>query len=259
MTGNYSAATAERRRGWSTRGSLTMLQGRRWIPRRSRWRSSIIRRTGVPDYCECSRLLRPVRRQQPGTAGIRPQAAGGQSTLARRIMDVPPPRPDPGRNRGRRADGGRAQKFAVSSSGMRSASSAAETSATPTRVRRRRFQGSAWCACCGRTVSERPSSRAAQRGGSTTTSSDSRPSADGLVAIGPPSALHANRASTAARARTARLSESRSTSPTRRADAVIDVTCRPPGVKLWVFFQDRLRPAIARLKRMVDDGELGRP
>ena len=45
---------------------------------------------------------------------------------------------------------------------------------------------------------------------------------------------------------------------TGRADALIDA-CAAAGVKLGVFFQDRLRPAVAEIKRMLDDGELGKP
>ena len=54
------------------------------------------------------------------------------------------------------------------------------------------------------------------------------------------------------------LSKSRSTSPPQRADALIEA-CAAAGVKLGVFFQDRLRPAVAEIKTHVDDGELGTP
>jgi predicted dehydrogenase len=79
-----------------------------------------------------------------------------------------------------------------------------------------------------------------------------------IVAIGSPSALHAEQGIAAARQGLHVLSEKPLDITTRRADALIDA-CAAAGVKLGVFFQDRLRPAAARLKRMVDDGELGKP
>ena len=45
---------------------------------------------------------------------------------------------------------------------------------------------------------------------------------------------------------------------TERADALIEA-CAAAGVKLGVFFQDRLRPAVVEIKRMLDAGELGTP
>jgi predicted dehydrogenase len=44
---------------------------------------------------------------------------------------------------------------------------------------------------------------------------------------------------------------------TKRADELIEA-CKAAGVKLGVFFQDRLRPAMVELKRLVDDGALGK-
>ena len=79
-----------------------------------------------------------------------------------------------------------------------------------------------------------------------------------IVAIGSPSALHAEQGIAAARRGLHVLSEKPLDVTTRRADELIDA-CTAAGVKLGVFFQDRLRPAVARLKRMVDDGELGKP
>ena len=79
-----------------------------------------------------------------------------------------------------------------------------------------------------------------------------------IVAIGSPSSLHAEQGIAAARRGLHVLSEKPLDITTKRADALIDA-CREAGVKLGVFFQDRLRPALAELKRMVDDGELGKP
>ena len=53
-------------------------------------------------------------------------------------------------------------------------------------------------------------------------------------------------------------SKSRSTSTTARADALIAATDRA-GVKLGVFFQDRLKPDVVKMKAMVDAGVAGRP
>ena len=79
-----------------------------------------------------------------------------------------------------------------------------------------------------------------------------------IVAIGSPSGLHAEQGIAAARRGLHVLSEKPLDITTRRADELIDA-CAAAGVKLGVFFQDRLRPAVARIKRMLDDGELGKP
>jgi UDP-N-acetyl-2-amino-2-deoxyglucuronate dehydrogenase len=79
-----------------------------------------------------------------------------------------------------------------------------------------------------------------------------------IVAIGSPSGLHAEQGIAAARRGLHVLSEKPLDITTRRADELIDA-CAAAGVKLGVFFQDRLRPDVARIKRMVDDGELGKP
>ena len=79
-----------------------------------------------------------------------------------------------------------------------------------------------------------------------------------IVAIGSPSGLHAEQGIAAARRGLHVLSEKPLDITTRRADELIDA-CRAAGVKLGVFFQDRLRPDVARIKRMLDDGELGKP
>lgn len=79
-----------------------------------------------------------------------------------------------------------------------------------------------------------------------------------IVAIGSPSGLHAEQGIAAARRGLHVLSEKPLDITTRRADELIDA-CAAAGVKLGVFFQDRLRPDVARIKRMIDDGELGKP
>jgi UDP-N-acetyl-2-amino-2-deoxyglucuronate dehydrogenase len=79
-----------------------------------------------------------------------------------------------------------------------------------------------------------------------------------IVAIGSPSGLHAEQGIAAARRGLHVLSEKPLDITTRRADELIDA-CAAAGVKLGVFFQDRLRPDVARIKRMLDDGEMGKP
>lgn len=79
-----------------------------------------------------------------------------------------------------------------------------------------------------------------------------------IVAIGSPSALHAEQGIAAARRGLHVLSEKPLDITTARADALIEA-CAAAGVKLGVFFQDRLRPAIVEVKRMLDSGELGKP
>jgi predicted dehydrogenase len=79
-----------------------------------------------------------------------------------------------------------------------------------------------------------------------------------IVAIGSPSALHAEQGIAAARRGLHVLSEKPLDITTERADKLI-AACDTAGVKLGVFFQDRLRPAIVEVKRMLDNGELGKP
>jgi len=79
-----------------------------------------------------------------------------------------------------------------------------------------------------------------------------------IVAIGSPSGRHAEQGIAAARHGLHVLSEKPLDITTKRADELIDA-CKAAGVKLGVFFQDRLRPAMAELKRLVDDGALGKP
>ena len=79
-----------------------------------------------------------------------------------------------------------------------------------------------------------------------------------LVAIGSPSALHADQGIAAAARGLHVLVEKPLDVTTAKADELIAATDRA-GVKLGVFFQDRLKPDIVRMKAMVDAGVLGRP
>ena len=79
-----------------------------------------------------------------------------------------------------------------------------------------------------------------------------------LVAIGSPSGLHAAHGIAAARRGLHVLVEKPIDITTARADALIAET-EKAGVKLGIFFQDRLKPDICRLKRLVDSGALGKP
>jgi UDP-N-acetyl-2-amino-2-deoxyglucuronate dehydrogenase len=79
-----------------------------------------------------------------------------------------------------------------------------------------------------------------------------------LVAIGSPSGLHAEQGIAAAQRGLHVLVEKPIDVTVERADALIAAT-DAAGVRLGVFFQDRLRPEVLRLKRMLDAGELGAP
>src|SRR5437660_11292326 len=79
-----------------------------------------------------------------------------------------------------------------------------------------------------------------------------------LVAIGSPSGLHASHGIAAARRGLHVLMEKPIAILTERADALIAETVKA-GVKLGVFFQDRCKPDICRLQRLVDSGVLGTP
>lgn len=79
-----------------------------------------------------------------------------------------------------------------------------------------------------------------------------------LVAIGSPSALHAEQGIAAAERGLHVLVEKPLDVTTARADALIAAADRA-GVTLGVFFQDRLKPDVVTLKRMVDAGAIGRP
>ena len=79
-----------------------------------------------------------------------------------------------------------------------------------------------------------------------------------MVAIGTPSGLHAEGGIAAARRGLHVLVEKPIEVTTAKADALIEA-CDAAGVKLGIFFQDRLRPDIVAMKRMIDDGTLGTP
>ncbi len=78
-----------------------------------------------------------------------------------------------------------------------------------------------------------------------------------MVAIGSPSGLHAEQGIAAARRGLHVLVEKPIDISVARADALIEA-CDAGGVKLGVFFQDRVAPDIVRLKRIIDEGKLGR-
>jgi UDP-N-acetyl-2-amino-2-deoxyglucuronate dehydrogenase len=79
-----------------------------------------------------------------------------------------------------------------------------------------------------------------------------------LVAIGSPSALHADQGIAAAERGLHVLTEKPLDVTTARADALIDAADRH-GVRLGVFFQDRLKPDVVRMKALVDGDAIGRP
>jgi UDP-N-acetyl-2-amino-2-deoxyglucuronate dehydrogenase len=79
-----------------------------------------------------------------------------------------------------------------------------------------------------------------------------------LVAIGSPSGLHAEQGIAAVRRGLHVLSEKPLDITTARVDALIEAADRA-GVKLGVFFQDRLKPAVVRMKELIDAGRLGTP
>jgi len=79
-----------------------------------------------------------------------------------------------------------------------------------------------------------------------------------LVAIGSPSGLHAAQGIAAARRGLHVLTEKPIDITTERADAVISAA-DAAGVKLGVWFQDRCKPDILRVKKFIDAGVLGRP
>jgi UDP-N-acetyl-2-amino-2-deoxyglucuronate dehydrogenase len=79
-----------------------------------------------------------------------------------------------------------------------------------------------------------------------------------IVAIGSPSGRHAEQGIAAAGRGLHVLVEKPLDITTEKADALI-AACERAGVKLGVFFQDRLRPAVVEMKRIIDSGELGTP
>ncbi len=79
-----------------------------------------------------------------------------------------------------------------------------------------------------------------------------------LVAIGSPSGEHATQGIAAVRRGLHVLTEKPLDISTERADALISEADKA-GVKLGVFFQDRSKPDILRVKSAVDSGVLGKP
>jgi len=78
-----------------------------------------------------------------------------------------------------------------------------------------------------------------------------------LVLIGSPSGLHAEQAVAAARRGLHVLVEKPLDINTERVDLLIN-ECDQVGVKLGVFFQDRVAPGICKLKEMLDEGQAGK-
>ena len=79
-----------------------------------------------------------------------------------------------------------------------------------------------------------------------------------IVAIGSPSGLHATQGIAAARHKLHVLTEKPIDITTERADALIAAADKA-GVKLGVFFQDRCKPDLLRVKNAVEAGALGKP
>ena len=79
-----------------------------------------------------------------------------------------------------------------------------------------------------------------------------------LVAIGSPSGLHAEQGIAAARQGLHVLTEKPIDISVKHVDSLIEET-KKAGVKLGVFFQDRCKPDILRVKRAAESGTLGRP
>jgi len=79
-----------------------------------------------------------------------------------------------------------------------------------------------------------------------------------MVAIGSPSGLHGEHGIAAARRGLHVLVEKPIEITTARVDALVGEANRA-GVTLGVIFQDRVKPDIARLKEVVERGELGTP
>ncbi len=79
-----------------------------------------------------------------------------------------------------------------------------------------------------------------------------------MVAIGSPSGEHAAQGVAAARRGLHVLTEKPLDISTERADALIS-EAEKAGVKLGVFFQDRSKPDILRVKHAIDSGALGKP
>src|SRR5882757_2598905 len=77
-----------------------------------------------------------------------------------------------------------------------------------------------------------------------------------FVAIGSPSGLHAEQGIAAARHGLHVLTEKPLDINLDRADELI-AACEQAGVKLGVFFQDRVAPGICQLKELIEAGPLG--
>ncbi len=79
-----------------------------------------------------------------------------------------------------------------------------------------------------------------------------------VVLIGSPSGLHAEQGIQAAQHGLHILVEKPLAITTEEADVLI-AECEGAGVKLGVFFQDRVAPDLIRLKEFLDAGKLGKP
>lgn len=79
-----------------------------------------------------------------------------------------------------------------------------------------------------------------------------------FVAIGSPSGLHAEQGIAAARHGLHVLCEKPLDITVAKADSLI-ATAKDAGVKLGVFFQDRFKPDLQRVKQWIDGGLLGKP
>ena len=79
-----------------------------------------------------------------------------------------------------------------------------------------------------------------------------------LIVIGSPSGLHAEQGIAAAQRGLHVLVEKPIDINVARVDALI-AACQKTGVKLGVFFQDRVAPELCRLKEFIDADHLGRP
>ena len=79
-----------------------------------------------------------------------------------------------------------------------------------------------------------------------------------LVLIGSPSGMHAEQGVAAARQGLHLLIEKPLDINTERIDLLVK-ECDQAGVKLGVFFQDRVAPGIRNLKEMLDQGRAGKP
>ena len=79
-----------------------------------------------------------------------------------------------------------------------------------------------------------------------------------LVAIGSPSGLHAGQGIKAANQGIHVLVDKPIDITTQKADQLI-AACRENGVKLGVFFQDRVSKGAQELKELVENGKLGNP